>query len=97
MASFPGDLLGSLAEIWGEQFPRSAAKLPGMVGAGPIALPTLMNGRWIAPAGPSPASWPSILPCANWLPETVGPVVTTADRRVAEGPVSWRPLYERIT
>ena len=59
---------GSLAEIWGGLFPRSAGKLLAMAGAGLIEPPGPMNGRWIALAGPSPACWHSTRSCANWLP-----------------------------
>ena len=57
---------GSLAEIWGGLFPRSAVKSPAMAGAGAIVPPGLTSGRRIAHAVPSPASWHLTRPCANW-------------------------------
>jgi hypothetical protein len=62
-----------LAEIWGGQFPRSAAKLLAMLGAGLIEPPVLMTARaddWAlecARRAPSPACWHSTRPCTNWL------------------------------
>ena len=60
----------SLAEIWDGRCPRSAVKLPVMAGAGPVEPPGLRNVRRTAPAVPSPASWHSTRPCANWLPQS---------------------------
>ena len=57
MVSLKAAPSGSLAEIWGGLFRRSAAKLLAMAGAGLIEPPGLMNGRQTAPYVQSPACW----------------------------------------